>query len=178
MSNSCYRQLLLKYHSGRLLFNRYILVCFRKKSGDKLNNELVISNDNIPHFTLKGNVYCAKVTSVNNLKDFNICINYRGQLTRFSCQLFGINYEKYVDRGKGKDENKDLTDFLTEFLPDDNMVYIVANDFDPNGKLLVTMYRSEYLRNIGDMSINEQILIKNYINDRIDVLDPFFEIEL
>ena len=156
-----------KINMIKLLFRKYVLGCLQKKY-KKLEDELSISDDAIPYFSLKGNVYRGKITNIYNSKDFNICFKFGGKLTKFSCRLFGID--------KVDDGNDNFN--LSSFLPDNNIVFIVANNFDSNGKLLVTLYRNEYLRSIGDMSINELILIKNNIDGIIDNIDPFFEIEL
>ena len=133
----------------------------------KLENQLALCDDSIPYFTLAGNVYQGKITSISNQFEFNLCINYNNKITKFACRLYGI-----------KNDNEKYQSTLNSLLPDNKLVYVVANNFDSDGRLLVTLYLNEYLSNIGDMSINEQFIIKNNIENQINNLEPFFEINI
>ncbi len=128
---------------------------------------LLESSEQIPYFSLKGKLKSnAKITKIINNTDLNACLNYQGAITKFGIRLYGL--EQYPEL------KIDLHDFVSE----NKLMFLVAHDFDLDGKLLVTLYCSEQLYNIGDMSINEQILLRNNIDGFINDVDPFFEIIL
>ena len=124
------------------------------------------SSEEISFFSLKGKVFQAKITSIQSLTDFNACLEYNGNLTKFAVRLYGI--EKNIDPEIGNN--------LSTFIPNTMLVYLVAHDFDQDGRLLVKLYNNEHLYKIGDMSINEHILLTINMDGNLEN-NPLFELE-
>lgn len=129
--------------------------------------EIEQCNETIPYFSLKNKTFIAKITSVTGLTDFNVCLEYQNQITKFRARLLGL----------GKDKNITLESTLNAFLPSDHIVFLVADDFDSDGRLLVRIYQNENLYKIGDLSINEYILL-NYSMDNNIETNPLFTLDL
>ncbi len=129
--------------------------------------EIEEGNDTIPYFSLKNQTFIAKITSVTGLTDFNVCLKYQNQITKFSARLLGLDKKKNIT----------LESTLNAFLPSNHIVFLIADDFDSDGRLLVRIYQNENLYKIGDMSINEYILI-NYSMDNNIESNPLFTLDL
>lgn len=141
-----------------------ILKCIKYRSY-KLEKELLKKN-NIPYFSLKDLHFKAKISNINNITDFDISFSYQKKLIKFPARLLNVKYDKTYPLN------------LDKFLVSNQLVYVIADDFDLDGKLLVTLYNNKQQYLLKDISINERILLKNSISGKIDDLDPFFAIEL
>ena len=148
---------------------KFLCICNRKSNQSQDKQQLISSSEITPFFSLKGKLKTtAKITKVTGKTECNMCFNYNGEITKFAVRLYGLESLK---------DTKNITS-IDELIPTNNLVYLVANNFDTDGKLLATIYNSEQLYTIGDMSINELILLKNNIDGFINNGDPFFEIIL
>ena len=148
---------------------KFICICKRKSNQSQDKHQLISSSEIIPFFSLKGKLKTsAKITKVTGKTECNVCFNYNGEITKFAVRLYGLESLK---------DSKNITS-LGDLIPASGIVYLVAHNFDTDGKLLATIYISERFYTIGDMSINELILIKNNIDGFINNDDPFFEIIL
>ena len=141
------------------------LLCKCKSNKNIVKQKLISSTEIIPYFSLNGVIKgSAKITKISSLTEYNMCFEYNGQITKFAVRLYGLECLN------------DTVTNLEDIIPTNKLVYLVAHNFDTDGKLLVTLYNNKHLYNIGDMSINEHILIKNNIDDFIRGVDPFFDI--
>ena len=143
---------------------RCILKCVNYQSG-KLERDL-FKKENIPYFSLKGTTFKAKLTNINNVTDFDISIVYHKKLIKFPARLLNVKYNKTHPLNLG------------DIISSNQRVYLIVDDFDQDGKLLVTLYNNEKQYNLKDISINERILLQNSIDGHLDNLDSFFAIEL
>ena len=128
------------------------------------DDPLEIHNESTPLFSLRGQIYRAKVVHIENLTDAEVvmccCIHdtrlslgYHGYVRRFQIRLEGVSIPHTSNR---------VT--LANLLPLDKRVVLVAGEFDTDGRLLVTLYSNENMYRIGDSSINELLMLENNID--------------
>ena len=153
------------YKNNKCFLKRYIFSCLAIKN-NRSNKLLLDCDDSISYFSLKGQTFQAKITNFDNVRDFNICFFYHKKISKFSARLLNIPFNKASDLS------------LKTWLPSDLIVYTIVDEFDIDGKLLVTIYKNKGLYDIGDISINEQIILKMNIDGTSNNLDPLFSIDL
>ena len=111
----------------------------------------------IEKFSYKGIITYAKVYKVYDGDTVKIIFEYRGELIKYSCRIFGIDTPEI--RTKDLEEKRLgylARDFLSSFLLN-KVVKIELFDFDKYGRLLAKLYINVggEEKNISDIMISE-----------------------
>jgi hypothetical protein len=139
--SSCYQKCLQYYYR---LVDRWD--AFRAKNHDVLDE----CNERTSLFSLRSKVFHAKIIAIESFTDMQIGMVYGGRMQRFLVRLESVVRPITIDP---------IT--VTKYLPQNNRVTAVAGDFDVDGRLLVTLYNNSHQYRIGDLSINELVMMAN-----------------
>ena len=107
---------------------KFICIFKRKSNQSQEKQQLISSSEIIPFFSLKGKLKTsAKITKVTGKTECNVFFNYNGEITKFAVRLYGLESLK---------DTKNIT-CLDDLIPPSGIVYLVAHNFDTDGKLEV-----------------------------------------